>query len=423
MRRLLVSVAALALGCQAPAPPPTPTPTQKPAPSPSQGAPTQTTRTASRAVDTFAGGTGARATPNMLDGPALEQAMDQGRTKLGAWTQAVAGDPDLPWALAHGLVGFGADFRATDHRPAIDVIVSDFAEVITVGGKKRVHFQKRTAKNLPLEPHTTLMVKSLLEAGVPRDRLFEVKGLGKVPLSRIAEDVLADVERPKTEAEWEDFPWTLTALLTFHKDLAGVAAKPSETKRKLDGLALDTIGYLEGAQAFLLPAMDANRPDLVEKRKQGIFAHSCGGAHLIQAAMHAAIFVGTPTAKARVKKQLDILLFRYLAEKRIYQQALAQAPQAALLLHTQELKFFGHALETFGFADPLGFVDHTPEMHARLAALANDLVKTIDILAPAYHQLPAVRQEREQTYLDLIGDGCHAMRGLRLGSMALFPPR
>ena len=87
-------------------------------------------------------------------------------------------------------------------------------------------------------------VGEIVPGGLPQ-------GLGKVPLSRIAEDVLADVERPKTEAEWEDFPWTLTALLTFHKDLAGVAAKPSETKRKLDGLALDTIGYLEGAQAFL----------------------------------------------------------------------------------------------------------------------------------------------------------------------------
>lgn len=429
MRRVLgACLLVLAAACDAPKPPtptptpsasPTPAPSTTPTPTPTPGAPIERSRTGSKAVDQFAGGGGAPAGPAESE-EALVKAMEEARVRLGTWVQEGAGDPKVAWALAHGLVGFGKDFHATDRRLAIDVIVSDFAELKTVGGKQRVYFPKKTKEGRPLEPHTSLMVKSLLEAEVPRDRLFVVKGLGKVPLSRIAEDVLAEIERPNTEAEWQDFAWSLTALLLYYKDQAQPKGAPNEIQKKLVTLSLETIAYLEGQQAFLVEAMESNHPERVEKRKQFIFAHTCGGTHLIQAAVRAAVFVGTPEVKARVKKQLQILLFRHQAERRIYTEALAKAPNYALILHTQELKFFGHVLETFALAQPLGMTEGSPEERARLGLVAKDLIQAVNVLGPAYHQLGPIRAEREQTYLDLIGDGCHAMRGLRQGIVALF---
>lgn len=351
----------------------------------------------------------------------VAQAMDLARAKLERWVKGGASDSGNGWALAHGLVGFGRDLQASDGRLAIEVIAS-YARVVPIDGKPRIDFPPRSPNGQVLEAHETLMVKSMLEAGVPAARAFEVPGAGKVTLQRTIDDAEAVIQTPKTDQEWHDFAWSLSALLIAHKDLERKKGKPSELEVKLTTYALQTLAYLETQQAFLEPLFASDRADQVQKRKQGIFSHTCGGMHLIQAANAGAAFAGTKDAIDRARHQLDLLLFRYKAERRIYAETIAKAPEYALLIRAQELKFYGHLLETFAFAAKLGIVTPDDALRAKLRPVAADLVRVVGQLEPAYGNLANIRKDREQTYLDLIGDGCHAIRGLREGVVALFGP-
>ena len=63
-------------------------------------------------------------------------------------------------------------------------------------------------------------------------------------------------------------------------------------------------------------AFDDGSPLNTAKRdKTGIYGHSCGGLHLIQAVSAFAAASGDDAIKARVRKQLGVLLYRYDLER------------------------------------------------------------------------------------------------------------
>src|SRR6185503_1626305 len=96
----------------------------------------------------------------------LAAAMEQARAQLAKWVETGAGDPQNGWAMAHGLIAFGKDLRTTDGRLAVDVLAS-YATVETEGGVKRVRFARRAPSGVVLAPHTDLIIKKMLEGGVP----------------------------------------------------------------------------------------------------------------------------------------------------------------------------------------------------------------------------------------------------------------
>jgi hypothetical protein len=71
------------------------------------------------------------------------------------------------------MVAFGADFAASDGRPATEVIVA-FAEQQEVG-KKKLWLVPEKKERDPVEPHRFLLVKTLLEMGVPLDKSFATR--------------------------------------------------------------------------------------------------------------------------------------------------------------------------------------------------------------------------------------------------------
>lgn len=395
------------------------------APAPSPSAPSAAA-TSTRAVTTRDDGTiseritagqanTSTAGPAIITAAALADRMDATRARLEAWIKPGVTDEKLPWALAHGLLAFGPQMRARDGRLAIDVIVGA-AEV----RGKRAHFPPKTPSGAVVDAHANLMVKKMIEAGVPWDHAFQVKGLGKVTLERLALDAVAGFQAPNSDEVWADAPWTVIIALLEAKRRDKLDAP---ARRQLTALALMTLAQLETEQDFLMALLEEQRPDKVEKKKQHIYAHSCGGLHFIQAGLHAAAFIGTAEAYARARKQLEVLMFRWIAERDIYRRAGNAQPQYRLLVFVQEMKFYGHILEVFALAHQLGLVQREPELLVQLGGVAQDLLRTLDLLAPAYGQLDRLRQTSEQTYLDVVGDGAHAVHGLREASMAFFRPR
>jgi hypothetical protein len=321
-----------------------------------------------------------------------------------------------PWAMAHGIVAFGADMEAADGRKAADAIVHDYLRREKLGKRTRWHFPPRTPKGLPLEPHANLIVKTLVVSDVPLDRSFETRGGQNLTLGELLDSAEADFDEPTSAHAWADQAWTVEAILAARSLDADLELKGwRSTPARLGAKATEALARL---QDFLTDPMKAGRPDLVEKRKQEIYAHTCGGLHFVQTVARAGSLVPDLASKARA--QLDIVRFRFSAERSIYQTLIRDHPEYRQRLLVQELKFYGHVLETFALAAEWGLVEPDETLRTEMRQVAGDLVDTVRELESSYGQQDAIRQKAPQVYYDLIGDGCHAIRGMRLGLKHFF---
>ena len=326
-----------------------------------------------------------------------------------------AADPKNPWALAHGLTGIGKNHAARDGRRAADVIIGDFLQKNPSEQGSPYAFAKFSADRTPIEPHPNLLLKSMVEARIPDSTSFKTPWGEKVTLGELVKSVqLGFAHVPMSEGYWLNTGWTL--------DLLGARLTPKNARFKnrageeidFNKVMDDALAYLELAQAPIAEGMDKGLAE-VPKRKQGIYAHSCGGLHLVQAINAWARF---PEVKKRwgkrLDRQIDVLFYRLGSEQRQYDAALAQAPQYKLQLLTQMLKFYGHFLETTGrLKAENGFKPTVAQKrsieHAK--ALLDHATTELQVMG-AFETMEQIKKSHPQVFLDLIGDACHAAHGL-----------
>lgn len=331
--------------------------------------------------------------------------------------QSYAADPKNPWALAHGITGLGKDFVASDGRLARNVIVEDFLlkNQSSDGGPgpgSPWGFLKYGPDGTPIEPHTNLLTKTFVLAGVKPQVSFKTRAKETVTLAQLVEAVKAGFRHvPASDEYWKDVGWTLDLL--GHSLEPGPKAKVGATDFNL--VMNDALDYLEKAQAEIQAGMEKGLPQ-VPKRKQGIYAHSCGGLHLVQAVFTWARFA--PVKKAwgpRLDKQIDVLFYRLDSERQQYDEALKQAPQYELQILTQMVKFYGHFLETTArLKDENRWKPNAQQTLAinRAKALLDAALRRLDekkTFSP--ERMSEIRATQRQVYLDLIGDACHAAHG------------
>ncbi len=345
---------------------------------------------------------------------------------LESQVRGPAGDDKHPWALAHGLVAFGPSFKTQSGKRAVDVIAS-FAEERDVGGKKLWLFPARKGESL-VEPHRHMLVKTLLESELGLDEKLTTSTGASVSLRTLVQHARSDAALPEGDSAWHHAAWTLSTLHTA--DGLGVAAPAGAlTTEALATAALDRLeadhkivsdyaGPLESAFESGSTLREA------KAKKTGIYGHSCGGLHLVQAVL-STNEKADDERRARVKRQLGVLLFRYESERHTLIKLLKAHPSQGLLLRVQRLKLYGHLAETVTLARSLGYIDQDSDggkklwqLNLRAAADVVDVAKELDA-GGVYLRLDSIRAQREQTYLDLIGDACHGIRGLQRTLAAL----
>lgn len=332
-----------------------------------------------------------------------------------------AGDPTNPWALAHGLLALGPEFKAADGRSAIQVIAS-FAEHSTSadGRSDRYAFPaQRSGK--PVEPHSYLLVKTFLEIELSPSASLRTADGTTIDVRRLLTDMRASIGVPQDEHQWHDAAWWLSAL----------ALDPATDAAMLTTLTQVALAKLEADDAVLASATDTPQPfspnapmGQAKRNKSHIYGHPCGGLHFFQAVLRCADRVVELHAShgadvlARVQRQVQLLVARYQAERALYAEMLRARPEATLLVSGQQLKFFGHLLETLALADRvLPSQDNALKQTVTLTRqqAASDVLTVIAQLqaVSAYARLNELSVQQPQLYLDLIGDGCHAIHGLR----------
>ena len=91
-----------------------------------------------------------------------------------------------------------------------------------------------------------------------------------------------------------------------------------------------------------------------------------------------------------------------------------------MLALVQESKLNGHLVETLARAHQWGLWGDTPRHKLIMRRVIGDYMASLDRLAPLYLAQDKLHEQAEQVYLDLIGDGCHALRGLKLALTSTY---
>lgn len=386
-----------------------PTPTQpSPAPAAAPAEPTEPLPIAPAREAKF--------TPHPVPvGPDLQKALEV----LGAVVDTRANDPEDPWALAHALLARGEALTLPDGQPVVPYLFSRYARVVTVGGRPLPAFP-REANGVSIEPHTDLILKSLTEIGVNPEQVVQVEGqsfeVGDAWRHSLLTTWLSKTDGKASFDSPNDMPWALQGLAAWAPPGLHWTAD-NGIAVELDYLTRLTVHVLHSESEFMIQAMEAGQD--FEKRGQGIFQYTCGGAHLLQGAAAAvARGFGGPEERTRLQLQGRLLFYRLPREVDIYQRAIEQQPRAKLILMAQQLKFVGHWLESAHKLSALGL--YSPDAaEQQLMAQAVDLligtVKTLKGLG-ALDNLDQIRTDNKQLYLDLVGDSAHALRGLMLAT-------
>jgi len=356
-----------------------------------------------------------------------KEARESAQVLLSEVLDREAGNPGNAWALAHGILARGRDFKATDGRRAVEVLVNDFLLAEAVPGIRGIHpyFPKKQG-DVRVEPHTDLVLKTFIEAGLPLDELL-VDRMGAPSLERLFRSSRLRFAPAKASegtslfSSPDDAPWTAQAWCqAVQRGAEATWRTASGQTLETSVVAEDLLSVLEREYAFLAEARQ--KGETVKKQRQHIFNYACGGAHLFQGVL-ACVAAGLPPGPEPRKRLLDIIdlyLFRIPLETGIVDGGMRQAPRMAPILLNQDVKFIGHALEGLSLAQKQGI--WTPSEQQ-----AQDLDRAESRMAFHVHQLQrmgAYQPERMkrltrteggfQFYLDLVGDAAHAYRGMAL---------
>ena len=346
-----------------------------------------------------------------------DQVYDHTLDLLGRVVDTWGSDPGIPWAISHALMARGADFTVADGTPAVDALFSEYAEEFQAGGHTLVRFPLARG-DLRIEPHSDLLFKVFTEVGVDPNRQVLVQGHPHPVADLYRGSVVSTWMDPRRNhssfASPNDMPWAIQALSAWSGGPLRWTATDG-TPMSLDTVVTFTLAVLLQETRFLDDARKAGAD--FDKQDQGVFAYTCGGAHLLQGVAAAvAEGRGPPDAAQKVKDQVPIMFYRLPRELRIYDDALKQHPEQEVRLVEQRLKFTGHFLETMSKLAALGFYVPDAEQRRLLAGAAQQLVLSVTALhrLGVFDGLSTVREDDEQLFLDIVGDSCHATRGLEL---------
>ncbi len=359
------------------------------------------------------------ASPRPATGPSLDDTFQA----LHDQCLIHAADPKNPWALAHGITALGANFVATDGRKAVDVIVKDFLlknPLVTDAGLSigsPYGFQRFALDGTPVEPHANLLTKTFVLSGLPLTTRLQTAA-GPLTLGDLVRSVeLGFLHAPSNEEYWRDVAWTLDLLSHTRDPKHAKFTRSDGTEIDFNQVMNDALTYLEQADSELEDGLKKGQP-IVPKRKLGIYSHHCGGLHLVQAVLTWARFPEVKKAwGARYDRQLAVLFYRLESERAQYDQALSKAtntaPQFVLPVLVQQVKFFGHFLETTGrLRSELKWKPDAVQTQsvAKAKAFLDHAVRQLTELK-AFERMDELKKSQRQVYLDLIGDSCHAAHG------------
>jgi len=318
------------------------------------------------------------------------------------------------WVLAHAVLGFGSDFRVGEHE-AWRILVSEHGKVDEVTG--RITFREAPT-GVPIEPHLGLVAKTFASAGVDPASVVRASNgvearVGQVEVSPTGWPTPRDLSAaapsllPGVPGRLDDVAWVLEVSARWG-GAANTELRGALAERALSGL-----------YALYRPIEQARSSGAALRRDgRGVFALTCGGAHLLQAVFAAYDAAGGERLERRKLSHLwSLAQWRYDRELESIDALLVVPSADRRALLGQRLKLTGHFLETLRVVESSRLIDDRARYEARLAKVESEVIATLAVLEErgAFAGLTGATERWSQADRDLVGDALHGARGLRLG--------
>jgi hypothetical protein len=310
--------------------------------------------------------------------------------------------PEDPWALVHAIRGVGTGYRINGESMAAYVLRTCV---------RAQEVQQRRYLYIPasIEVHSNMFLKTFLEAGVPVSEPFTCDGR-VCHLQDLGEGAKALFRFDPHTFDRNDLAWSLIAF-------AELQAREWENAYgehiRLQEVVRFGLQALQDATHGLKPYAAAGLP---LPKKMPIHGFTCGGTHLCYSLLVAARHGYLQAAGGDIlQEQLQLLLYRLQADPDLidrYYREIPASPVVELFHADAKLKVLGHALECLGYAQAHGLLQPS----AREKTLINQAAQTVrDLLADMVtRDLASIRPRQAQLVQQVVGDTCHAFRGLTL---------
>ena len=334
--------------------------------------------------------------------PRAARAADNGEAIVRQW----ATSPDDPWAVCHGVRAMGRDFKMKSGQKAVDWLLETHLATVAVNGRTLLAFP------LAVESHPNMFLKTMLEAGVPVDYGFSHQKKTRT-LGEVVDDAHALFRPSQVMGQPNALPWSIIAFARTTSPMRATWTNAWGESVDFDAVVDDALRLMEQASAPLAQAMRDNR---AESTRAPVHGFTCGGAHMLYALLTAAQtgFAGTQRHD-RIRVQSDVMLWRLRADialiERFYKERAAQ-PGAYWFELDAKVKLLGHGEECLAFAVRRGVVKLSdPQQKQRREAVLALKKLIADMEGKNVADARAINKE---LFRQLVGDTCHARRGLTL---------
>ena len=310
--------------------------------------------------------------------------------------------PNDPWALVHAIRGVGRGCSINGESAAGYVLRTCV---------RAQEINKRRYLYIPtnIEVHSNMFLKTFLEAGVPPSEMFSCDGRVFQPKD-LGDGAKALFRFDSSTFDRNDLAWSLIAFAELQAhDWENAYGERIQLKE----VAAFGAQVLQEATQGLKPYATAGLP---LPKKQPIHSFTCGGTHLCYSILVAARRGLLQAAGGDiVQDQLQMLLYRLQADPELidrYYREISSTPGVDLFRAGAKLKVLGHALECLGYAQAHGLWQPSPLERKQIEQTAQEVRSLLAYIVTL--DLAAIQRRHAQLVQQVIGDTCHAFRGLSL---------
>jgi hypothetical protein len=311
----------------------------------------------------------------------------------------------------HGIRAMGRGFSLND-ASALEYLCSHYLQEKSVNGT--------TYLFMPIEDEghpNCFLSEAVLDAGVPLNFAFQREGRWYTIADVVAGAKAMFIFDPATFVA-NDVAWSLAVF-------AQTTSPQEDSWINADSKPVHFSDVVEFALVSLERAterlMDAMHSKSTERGEDGIDGFFCAGTHLIYG-LTACLRFGhnQRLLTERMKPQFDLLVWRLGVDERLidryYDQIAEQYPPELTRIYRLDtkLKFLGHAFEIINYAGHFHLFQPSPAQEQLIRLAQQRLVGVIE----------DIEREDIGNYIEdkmlfnlLVGDACHAYRGLTMGSV------
>jgi len=310
--------------------------------------------------------------------------------------------PEDPWALVHAIRGVGRGC-SLNGESAASYVLRTCVRVREVDQRRYLYIPAQ------VEVHSNMFLKTFLEAGVPSAERFSFDGR-VFQLKDLAAGAKALFRFDPRTFDRNDLAWSLIAFAEMQahewENAYGERIQLAEVVRF--GLQV-----IQEATQGLKPYVAAGLP---LSKKLPIHSFTCGGTHLCYSLLVAAKHGYLQAAGGDIMRdQLQMLLYRLQADPELidrYYREISSAPGVGLFRAGAKLKILGHALECLGYAQTHGLLQPSPAEQTLIDKAVQEVQGLLSYVLTL--DLAVIRPRHAQLVQQVVGDVCHAYRGLSL---------